>query len=92
MKRRIIILTAILLACAGCAALWANVSDNDFINANADGIMMTPRSSNGDAYPCHFSSRSAGESTFYVDCNKCIKVYGQKGVGKTSDCGYSIFN
>lgn len=92
MKKRVLILSAVMLVCAGSIALWAKASDDDFVDANADGIMMMPRSADGDAYPCHFSNQRASENTFYVDCNQCIKVYGRKGVGRPSECGYSIFN
>lgn len=92
MKKRILILSASLLVCAGSVVLWANASNDDLLDANVEGIMIQPRSENGNAYPCHRSSRVASENNFYVDCNKCTKVYGRKGAGKEDECGYDIFN
>lgn len=89
MKKIVYILAITLLTCTACITLYSFTFSDDFLNANAEGLMIQPRSNDGDAAPCYYAGKAGGENDCYYDCNKCVKIYGKRGVGESDTCGVS---
>lgn len=92
MKKIVYILVFMLLTCTACITLYSFTFSDDFLNANAEGLMIQPRSSDGNSAPCYYAGKESGENDCYFDCNDCVKIYGHRGLGKPDVCGVSWAN
>lgn len=84
MKHFIFITAASLLLCAGGAVLWAHVSSDEFLDANAEALIDT-RSLPDRTVDC-FSQSEYKEGHTYWDCGNCTRYEHHKGVGNMRTC------
>ena len=86
MKKYIITAAASLLLCAGSAALWAHVSSDEFLNANA---ALLARESDKDEDIYCFDDYTFRVGATVIKCNDdgtCEKEYNNIGYGEHERC------
>lgn len=72
MKKLIFAAAISLLLCAGGAALWAHVSSDEFLDANAEAL----RDSNPKFDPCWYINVQASDAPLLLSCSDCRLHHG----------------
>lgn len=84
MKKLIFAAAISLLLCAGGAVLWAHVSSDEFLDANAEALIET-RGVEDRIVDC-FSQSVFSFGASYWDCGNCQRYKNHAGTGNTRTC------
>ena len=88
MKKLIFAAAISLLLCAGGAVLWAHVSSDEFLDANAKALLETRSQPDITVYCFMEAEHKMGYSFYY--CFECRRYINAAGIGKMMTCQLNL--